>query len=193
MKKFTSSFLLALPLFLASGAFAQQQTFKIDPQASQVAFTLADVLHTVKGLFHVQSGTVDFDRSAPKISGSVVVAAGSGKSGNDTRDKRMTNDILDAPHFTDVSFVPRSYQGTLAPTGDSTIQVTGTFTLHGTPHELTVPMEVHMDGTKCTVKTHFKVPYVQWGVKDPSNFVLRVGREVDIDLILVGSLAPAGV
>jgi polyisoprenoid-binding protein YceI len=193
MKKFTSSFLLALPLFLASGAFAQQQTFKIDPQASQVAFTLADVLHTVKGLFHVQSGTVDFDRSAPKISGSVVVAAGSGKSGNDTRDKRMTNDILDAPHFTDVSFVPRSYQGTLAPTGDSTIQVTGTFTLHGTPHELTVPMEVHMDGTKCTVKTHFKVPYVQWGVKDPSNFVLRVGKEVDIDLILVGSLAPAGV
>lgn len=193
MKKFTSSFLLALPLFLASGAFAQQQTFKIDPQASQVAFTLADVLHTVKGLFHVQSGTVDFDRSAPKISGSVVVAAGSGKSGNDTRDKRMTNDILDAPHFADVSFVPRSYQGTLAPTGDSTIQVTGTFTLHGTPHELTVPMEVHMDGTKCTVKTHFKVPYVQWGVKDPSNFVLRVGKEVDIDLILVGSLAPAGV
>ena len=188
MKKAIPSFLLALPLFVASGAFGQQQTFKIDPQASQVAFSLGDILHTVKGTFHVQSGTVDFDRSAPRISGSVVVAAGSGKSGNDTRDKKMTKEILDAPRFAEVSFVPHSYQGTLAPTGDSTIQVTGTFTLHGTPHELTVPMEVHMDGTSCTVKSHFKVPYVQWGLKDPSNFVLRVGKEVDVDLILVGSL-----
>ena len=188
MKKAIPSFLLALPLFLASGASGQQQTFKIDPHASQVAFTLGDVLHTVKGTFHVQSGTVDFDRSAPKISGSVVVATGSGKSGNDTRDNKMTKEILDAPHFAEVSFAPHSYQGTLAPTGDSTIQVTGTFTLHGTPHELTVPMEVHMAGTSCTVKTHFKVPYVQWGLKDPSNFVLRVGKDVDIDLILVGSL-----
>ena len=188
MKKAIPSFLLALPLLLASGAFGQQQTFKIDPQASQVGFTLGDVLHTVKGTFHVQSGTVDFDRSAPKISGSVVVAAGSGKSGNDTRDKKMTKEILDAPHFAEASFVPHSYQGILAPTGDSTIQVTGTFTLHGMPHELTVPMEVHMDGTRCAVKAHFKIPYVQWGLKDPSNFILRVGKEVDVDLILIGSL-----
>jgi polyisoprenoid-binding protein YceI len=140
MKKAIPSFLVALPLFLTSGAFGQQQTFKIDPQASQVAFSLGDILHTVKGTFHVQSGIVDFDRSAPKISGSVVVAAGSGKSGNDTRDKKMTKEILDAPRFAEVSFVPQSYRGTLAPAGDSTIQVRGTFTLHGTPHELTLPM-----------------------------------------------------
>ena len=100
----------------------------------------------------------------------------------------MKKETLDAPHFAEVSFVPHSYQGTLALKGDSTIQVTGTFTLHGAPHELTVPMEVHMDGTNCTVKTHFKIPYVQWGLKDPSNFVLRVGKDVDIDLLLVGSL-----
>ena len=104
MKKAIPSLLLALPFLLAAGAFGQQQAFKIDPQASQVLFTLRDVLHTVKGTFHVQSGTVDFDRSAPKISGSVVVATGSGKSGNDTRDNKMKKEILDAPHLAEVSF-----------------------------------------------------------------------------------------
>jgi polyisoprenoid-binding protein YceI len=101
----------------------------------------------------------------------------------------MTNEVLDAPHFADVTFVPHSYQGTLAPTGDSTLQVTGTFTLHGTPHEITVPVQVHLDGSNSTVKTHFTVPYVQWGLKDPSVFILKVAKQVDIDLTLAGRLS----
>jgi len=119
----------------------------------------------------------------------VVVAAGSGNTGNDARDKKMKSEVLDAPHFTDVSFAPSSYQGTVAATGDSTIQVTGTFTLHGTPHDLIVPIRVHIDGTECTAKTHFVVPYVKWGLKDPSVFILKVAKEVDIDLTLVGHLS----
>ena len=99
------------------------------------------------GTFHVQSGSIDFDRSAQTISGSVVVAAGSGDSGEPSRDKKMNSDVLDVAHFAEISFVPKSYQGTIAASGDSTIQVTGVFTLHGTPHDLTVPMQIHIDGT----------------------------------------------
>lgn len=187
--KLTLTLTLALPLLFVSAATAQQQTLKVDAQASQIAFSLGDVLHSVKGTFHIQSGTVEFDPTAPKISGSVVVSAASGESANDSRDKTMHKDVLDVGHFADISFAPHSYQGAIAPTGDSTIQVTGTFTLHGTPHELTVPMQVHIEGTNCTAKTHFAVPYVKWGLKDPSNFILRVGKEVDIDLTLVGTLS----
>jgi polyisoprenoid-binding protein YceI len=139
----------------------------------------------------VQSGSIAFDRTAAKISGSVVVAAGSGNSGEASRDKKMNSDVLDVAHFADVSFVPQSYQGTIAATGDSTIQVTGTFTLHGTPHDLTVPMQIHIEGGNCTAKTHFIVPYVKWGLKDPSIFILKVAKEVDIDLTLVGRLSPS--
>jgi polyisoprenoid-binding protein YceI len=123
----------------------------------------------------------------------VVVAAGSGDSGESSRDKKMNSDVLDVAHFAEVSFVPRSYQGTVAASGDSTIQVTGIFTLHGTPHDLTVPMQIHIDGTTLTAKTHFTVPYVQWGLKDPSIFILKVAKVVDIDLTLVGSLSYANL
>jgi polyisoprenoid-binding protein YceI len=182
--------LAALPVVLVPAALAQHQTFNINPDSSEVSFTLASH-DVVKGSFHVEKGMIDFDRSASTISGLVVVSAGSGKTGNDGRDKKMTNDVLDAPHFAGVSFAPKSYQGTVSPEGDSTIQVTGVFTLHGTPHDLTVPMQVHIEGAKCTAKTHFVVPYVKWGLKDPSIFVLKVAKEVDVDLSLVGFLSPA--
>jgi polyisoprenoid-binding protein YceI len=96
--------------------------------------------------------------------------------------------VLDTEHFAEVTFAPSSYQGTIAPSGDSTIQVSGTFTLHGTPHDLTVPMQLHIDGANLAAKGHFTVPYVKWGLKDPSIFILKVAKEVDIDLSLSGQL-----
>ncbi len=185
---FRALVVLVLILF-AQLASAQQQTFTVTPESSAVAFTLGATDPAVLGTFHVQSGSVKFDRNAPNISGSVVVAAGSGSSGNQGRDKKMNNEVLDVAHFAEVSFVPKSYQGTIAASGDSTIRVTGAFTLHGAAHDLTVPMQIHIDGTNLTAKTHFTVPYVQWGLKDPSIIFFKVAKEVGIDLTLVGRLS----
>ncbi len=189
--KLFAPFLLALPLAFGFHAYAQHQTFTIAPDASSVAFSLGGSDHSTHGSFQVKDGSIDFDRAVGTISGSVDVTAGSGNSGNQSRDKKMTNGVLDATHFADVTFVPHSYQGTIAPTGDSTIQVTGIFTLHGTPHEITVPMQIHIDGVHCVAKAHFTVPYVSWGLKDPSIFILKVAKEVDIDLTLAGNLSNA--
>ncbi len=186
-----SSFILLAPLslLLSASSFAQQQSFKIDPAKSDVSFSLGATGHQTHGTFQVQSGAVSFNPSAAKMSGKVVVTAMSGKTGNDKRDEKMWNEVLDAPHFTDVTFAPQSYEGKLSPDGDSTIQVSGIFTLHGTPHQMTVPMQVHIQGMNCVTKTHFVVPYVQWGLKDPSVFILKVAKEVDVDLTLAGELA----
>jgi polyisoprenoid-binding protein YceI len=189
MKIFVHPLVVVLSLLFASSAFAQHQTFTVRPETSDVSFTLGGSAHVTHGKFHVHDGSIDFDRTNPKLSGSVIVAAGSGKTGSESRDKKMTNEVLDAPHFADVSFAPQSYEGTIAPAGDSTIQVTGTLTLHGTPHDLTVPMQIHIDGAHCTAKTHFVVPYVKWGLKDPSVFILKVAKEVDVNLTLVGQLS----
>ena len=192
MKTYAPVLFPAIALAFVSGALAQHQTFKVNPDSSQVTFTLGGNGHHVQGTFHVQSGSIDFDPSAQKIFGSVVVNAASGNSGEPSRDKKMNTDILDTAHFAEATFAPSSYQGTIAPSGDSTIQVSGIFTLHGTAHDLTLPMQIHIDGANLTAKGHFTVPYVKWGLKDPSIFVLKVAKEVDIDLDLRGRLTPGG-
>jgi polyisoprenoid-binding protein YceI len=188
MKSYAQVLFLAIPLTIVPVMFGQHETFTVNPGTSQVAFALGGSGHHVQGTFHLQSGSISFDQSAQKVSGSVIVSAGSGNSGEPSRDKKMNSDVLDTGHFAEVTFAPSSYQGTIATSGDSTIQVTGTFTLHGTPHDLTVPMQIHIDGADLTAKGHFTVPYVKWGLKDPSIFILKVAKEVDIDLTLSGSL-----
>jgi hypothetical protein len=180
---------LVLAVILAPAALAQHQTFAVNPDASEVKMTLNTTHEVVNGTFHIQSGSIEFDRSAPKISGLVAVLAGSGKTGNDSRDKKMNKDILKVDQYTTVSFAPKTYTGTIAPSGDSTIQVSGVFTLLDNPHDLTIPMQIHMDGSKATARAKFVVPYVQWGLKNPSFMFWKAENDVEIDLNFVGQVS----
>jgi polyisoprenoid-binding protein YceI len=173
---------------LAPAAFSQHQTFIVNPDASQVTMTLNTTHEVVHGVFHVQSGSVAFDPGAPLMSGSIAVAAG-GKTGDDSRDRKMYKDVLKVSQYANISFAPRTYAGVIAPSGDSNIQVTGTFTLLGTPHEITVPIEVHRDGSSATASAHFTVPYVQWGLKNPSFLIWKAENDVAVDLNLVGTIS----
>ena len=179
----------ALAAVLAPAALAQHQTFVVNPDASEVKITLKTTHELVNGAFHVQSGSIEFDPSAAKISGAVVVLAGSGKTGNDSRDKKMNKDILKVEQYATVSFEPKTYTGDLAFPGDSTIQVTGIFTLLGTPHEISTPILVQLEGTTATAKAHFVVPYVQWGLKNPSFMIWKADNDVAIDIFLAGRLS----
>jgi polyisoprenoid-binding protein YceI len=179
---------LVLAVLAARGALAQHETFVVNPGASEVRMTLKTTHELVNGTFHIQSGSVEFDRGGAKMSGSVVVAA-SGKTGNDSRDRKMYKDILKVEQYATVSFEPKTYSGAIAASGDSTIQVTGIFTLLGTPHEITLPMMVRIDGASANAKAHFVVPYVQWGLKNPSFLIWKADNDVAIDLNLVGTIA----
>ena len=179
---------LALAVTLAP-ALAQHQTFAVNPDASEVKMTLKTTHELVNGAFHIQSGSVEFDRSAAEMSGSVVVLAGSGKTGNGSRDKKMNKEILQVDQHATVSFEPKSYSGVIAPSGDSTVQVTGIFTLLGTPHEIIIPMLVHLENPAATAKAHFVVPYILWGLKDPSFLFWKADKDVAIDLFLTGQLS----
>jgi len=77
----------ALAAVLAPAAVAQHQTFVVNPDASDVKITLNTTHEVVNGAFHIRSGSIEFDRSNAKLSGSVVGVAGSGKTCNDSHDK----------------------------------------------------------------------------------------------------------
>ena len=178
-----------LAVVLPLCTLAQQQTFTASPDASEVRMTLNTTHEVVNGTFHIQSGSIEFERSNPKMSGSVVVVAGSGKTGNGSRDKKMTKDILKVDQYRTVSFAPKTYTGTIAPSGNSTIQVTGVFSLLGDPHDLTIPIQIHIEGSNATAKAQFVIPYIQWGLKDPSFMFWKAAHEVAISLNLVGQVS----
>ncbi|MBB5329294.1 YceI family protein [Tunturiibacter gelidoferens] len=180
---------VALALIFAPAVLAQHQTFAVNSDASEVKMKLNTTHEVVDGTFHIQFGSINFDRTASNISGVVIVAAGSGKTGNDSRDKKMNKDLLKVDQFATVSFAPKAYNGTIAASGDSTIQVSGVFTLLGTAHDLTIPMQIHIDGSKATARAQFVVPYVQWGLKNPNFLIWKADNDVAIDLNLVGQVS----
>lgn len=179
----------ALAVLLAPAALAQRQAFVVNPDQSEVKMTLKTTHELVTGVFRVQSGSIEFDERTPKMAGLITVVAGSGKTGNGSRDKKMNKDVLRAEQYATVSFEPKSYAGSIAPSGDSTVQVTGIFTLLGTPHEILIPVLIHLDGGSATATAHFVVPYVQWGLKNPSFLIWKADDDVAIDLNLAGTIS----
>ena len=165
---------------------AQEMVLDLDPAQSEVNFTLPDVLHTVHGTFKLKSGSVRFDPATGKAAGEVIVDVASGDSGSRARDRRMHKDVLESSRYPDAVFAPDRFDGHFAPDGSADLQVHGVFKIHGTEHEVTFPMRVEMQGEQATATTHFVVPYVKWGMKNPSNFLLRVSDKVQIDIRATG-------
>ncbi len=165
---------------------AQEAIFDLDPDKTTVTFTLGDVLHTVHGTFKAKAGHVRFDLASGAASGDFVIDATSGESGNHTRDHKMHKEILESDKYPEIAFTPSKIIGKVAPEGTSAVQVEGKFRIHGSEHDITLSAPVKVSGSALNATLHFAVPYVDWGLKDPSNFVLRVGKEVEIDIFASG-------
>lgn len=165
-----------------------QAVFDVDATQSHAAFTLPDVLHTVHGSFQVKRAIIRFDPSGGESSGEIVVDAASGDSGNGTRDKKMHRSILESQKFPEIAFAPSRLRGTVNASGESKVEIDGTLTIHGASHPLTASAVVNMAGERLQAKAHFAVPYVSWGMKNPSTLFLRVSESVDIDLDLAGHI-----
>jgi len=178
---------LACLAFAASVAHAQTQ-YQINPAKSKVAFDLGG-FHEVNGLFDVTSGQITFDKKTGKMSGNIVVSAASGNSGDSARDKVMRKNELHVSKFPQITFAPSQFTGTLSSSGESTLQVHGTFTLIGKPHEIVVPMTVQVSGNWCTAKGTFTLPYVSWGMKQPSMMFMKEAKDVKIDVTFEGTLS----
>lgn len=167
---------------------AGQVTLNLDPAKSSLQWTLGSTLHTVHGTFSLKSGTLRFDTSGGAASGEFVAFATSGESGNEGRDKKMHKEILESARFPDIVFRPSKIDGNVALQGSCYVKLQGTFLLHGSQHEISIPVHAELSGSAWKGTAMFSIPYVAWGLKSPNTFLLKADPAVQIELELTGSL-----
>jgi polyisoprenoid-binding protein YceI len=174
------------------GAQSSPLTLQFAPATTSINFTLGDLLHTVHGSFALKSGEVQYDPETMTVHGSLVVDATSGQTNNRYRDHRMHRDILESARYPEITFRPDRVEGKIVSPGTSTLQVHGIFSIHGADHEFVMPVRVQVFADHWIADTHFTVPYVTWGIKNPSSFLLRVSESVEVDVHATGASAPNG-
>jgi polyisoprenoid-binding protein YceI len=171
---------------------AGEIVFALDPAQSKVHWTLGTTLHTVHGTFELKKGMLHLDTGSRNASGEIVVDATSGNSGDESRDKKMHKDVLDSAHHGEIVFRPNHVEGKLSSEGTCNVLVHGVFVLLGKEHEMTVPVQADLAADHWSGAAKFSVPFIDWGLKNPSNFLLHVDHVVEIELELKGSLQRAG-
>ncbi len=177
-----------LQAIAVTGAFAQPISIDLNPAKTRIEFVIGDVLHTVHGTFKLKSGHIDVNPRTKAISGQIVVDASSGNSGSGARDGRMKQNVLEVDRYAEITFTPSTIEGDLS-TRPSSVTVTGWFDIHGQRHRLSIPVQVTMPGDKAVAIGTFVVPYVAWGMRNPSTLFLRVSPQVEIKITAVGSIA----
>lgn len=190
--------LLAAVLVAAAMARAQapepRVTIHLDPEKTEIHWTLHDVLHTVRGTFRLKGGLMTLDPATGAAQGEFLVDVTTGESGNSIRDGKMQKEVLESVKYPQAFFHPVKFSGELKAGSTQNVTVEGTFNVHGADHPLTLQIVTELKGADATATTRFVVPYVAWGMKDESTFLLKVDKEVTIDIVARGTvegLSPA--
>ena len=181
-------------------ALGADEVITLDPSQTKVEFTLAATMHTVHGAFRLKGGEIHLDLPTGKASGAVVVDTKSGDTGNSGRDRKMHFEVLESSKFPEIVFSPTRLKPTVDLKGilegrqqtPSRVEISGVIRLHGQDHEVTLVADVQRssDG-RLDVSTKFSVPYVQWGLKNPSTFLLRVSETVQLEVHSTVRVGPA--
>jgi polyisoprenoid-binding protein YceI len=174
---------------IASALDAGLYEISFDPAKTQIKWELDGTVHNTHGTFRLKQGHVSLDPRTGAASGEVLVDANSGESSDSVRDHRMQKDVLESLKYPEIRFIPQRVDGKLAPQGKSSLMISGLFEIHGARHAITVPAEVKVDGNQVLGTVHFEIPYVDWGMKDPSTFILRVDKTVKIELDASGQIS----
>ncbi|HEY0758349.1 MAG TPA: YceI family protein [Acidisarcina sp.] len=175
----------------ASAAPQPRQTIHFDPAKSKVSWSVHGTTHTVNGVFQLKGGLITFNPATGVADGEMLVDVSSADSGNSTRDGKMKSQVLEAQKYPTVFFHPTMISGTLKPGSSRQATVDGTLNIHGVDHPLTASVAIDTQGTNVIVKTKFEIPYVAWGMRDPSYFIFRFSKQVEVEVTAQGTVEAA--
>jgi hypothetical protein len=169
-------------------ALAGQTVVRFDPAQADIRWTLGAFLHSVHGTFKLKSGLLTFDPATGVGHGEFSADLSTGSSGDDARDKTMQQQVLESGKYPLASYVANAIHVDAGSQGIQTIATTGMFNIHGGDHPMQINATFQISGNQVVVTAHFQVPYVQWGLHDPSTFILRVAKVVNVDVTLKGTV-----
>lgn len=184
-----TTLLAVLALAASATASADQRTLTLDPARTTASFTLGATLHTVHGSAPVARGVIVFDPDGGAASGEITVDANRSDTGSAKRDREMHENVLGSARHPTIVLRPTRVEGRLPEAGTTTLTVHGTIELVGRQHEITVPVEVAVTQDEVTIRAEFDLPYVEWGLHDPSAFLLKVDRFVTVAVAGAGTLS----
>ena len=76
--------------------------------------------------------------------------------------------------------------------GVSQVEVSGVFRLHGHDHDANLAVSIQPAARgQLRISTKFSVPYIKWGLKNPSTFILRVSDTVELETHATARIGPA--
>ena len=119
---------------------------------------------------------------------SAELFATSGDSGNSSRDEKMHKEVLESAKFPEATFKPTRVEGAVSLTGASDFKLRGVLKVHGSDHEVVADVHAEFSGGHWKGTAKFDVPFVEWKMKDPSNFLLKVKPVVHVEVDLAGGV-----
>jgi len=168
---------------------ASEIQLSLDPAQCKLNWTVDSTLHMVHGTFNIKQGIVHFDPETGQASGEIIVYVTSGETGNSSRDEKMHKEVLQSAKYPEAIFKPTQVEGHLARTGPSDVKLHGTLNLHGSDHDIVALVHPDLSNEHWTATAKFDIPFIQWGLKDPSNFLLKVKPIVKLDLQMSGAVS----
>lgn len=172
----------------ADATEARVGILELDPSKTMVEFKLEGSLHNTHGTFRLKRGTIKANEATGDAQGEIVIDAASGDSGDILRDIEMRDSVLETKLYPLITFTPRHIDGHLDPRGSFKASLQGLLQLHGTEHRITIEAQGTLIDDELIATAHFQIPYVKWGLKDPSVLFLTVAKDVGIDIATAGRI-----
>ena len=160
----------------------------LDADQTKIEWTVGVTLRKVHGTFKSNGGELIADVKTGTAQGEVEIPTASLASGDDKRDAKFQKEVLDSAQYPAIIFHPTHIDGLKEGDGEQTVKATGSMTLHGSDHPVELTLHMTVSGKQATVTTHFVVPYVKWGLKDPSTMFSRYDKEIEVDVTAKGTL-----
>lgn len=182
MRRIAACGLVVASAVCVFAARAEEIAFDLDPARTEIRFTLAATLHTVRGSFRLRNGAIRYDPATGKAEGEAVVDLTAGATGNAGRDNKMHQEVLESARFPEAVFAPNRVEGRFSAEATSELQVHGVLRIHGAEHEIILSARVETKGAGWTATLQGELPYTQWGMKNPSTLFLRVSDKVQLEI-----------